>query len=146
MTACKRCWQLHECLSNWPDSKVNESTDKTLSLLWGARLLFAFGWRVWRSCASAPPPSRRRRTITNKVLSIIIRQANTHRDTQTHRPAGRQINSECKAKCVRLACPRCALSGFFRCLYPAGMRNYWKWVYANSSRLLHTKYMAHEQT
>lgn len=115
----KRCWMLHECLSNWPGSKMNKRQTKRLVCL-GRTFVVCIQLtcvKVALATACPPCPWWRRRTITNKVLSIIIRQPETH--THKHSYTARQINSGCKAKCVRLTCFRCALSAFFRCLYPA---------------------------
>lgn len=80
----KRCWMLHECLSNWPDSKMNKRQTKRLVCLGRTFVVCIQLTCVKVALATAPPcPWWRRRTITNKVLSIIIRQAETHTNIVT---------------------------------------------------------------
>lgn len=75
----KRCWMLHECLSNWPDSKMNKRQTKRLVCLGRTFVVCIRLTCVKVALATAPAcPRWRRRTITNKVLSIIMRKAETH--------------------------------------------------------------------
>lgn len=120
VTIWKRCWLLpaggcyclmHECLSDCPRQQNEQEADKTLSLLLGAHLLFAFGWRVWRSWAWAWSWRRHRKAKRKKIYCQQSVEHNNKAHTHTLRD-----NERLCPKCVRLTRCRCFLFRPFRLL------------------------------